>query len=172
MAQDSVYGGLYDKIRQSNVVSKIDYCIFLLDRMSAILSISDNERFISVNNKIKNILSNTPNSEKAEDIIALTRQDNCAPEGGFDDGPSLEYYIGCYFETAWSLAKFIRTQHDDEFIDFCDLYETMVLSVAKNVGAEIEEMDTEEVTAHFTSGRSENEVFKKFSEVLRSGHVK
>jgi len=164
---ESLYTQLYLNLSRSSEFSKLDYATFLLNRVSPILVASGDKVASDFEREIREILLIAPDKAGADKIDLRVAE--YLTEDNYDDPPSPLYYFGSYFEMAGSLAAFIQTPSDEQFLIFCQFYEMLIVGAERMLGEDdMWPLDEKEITDHFTKGTNDNTAFTKFAAALAS----
>ena len=171
MFESSAYATHYLTICKTIKLSKMDYCLYILDRISLILDVAD-IRFRKINDEIHHILATSPGIKGAKKICSMCTESYVFPEGDYPPSPALEFYVGSYFETAAYFAKFLEKPSDDTFLDFCEVSQTMINAAYHNFGHTITDLDDREIIDHFINGTNKNQAYKRFVKAVVSRKIK
>ena len=68
LLSQSLYSELYLRLAETHNLTKLDYAIFLLNRVSPILASVNSKHWLDIERDIREILSTSPNSEGAKII--------------------------------------------------------------------------------------------------------
>jgi len=160
---ESIYAELYLKLAKASGLTKLDYAIFLLNRVSPILASVNSKHLLDIEREIREILSNSADTNGAKRIVSRLMEFDTQEA----NPPAPLYYCGAYIEMADRLTRFMTTSSTDEFIIVCQDYESLSGSADDMIGeGDMWSLDEKEITDHFTKGANDNTAFTKFAAAL------
>jgi len=163
ISSESIYAELYLKLAKASGLTKRDYAIFLLNRVSPILASVNSKQLLDIEYETRTILSRSPDATGAKKIVSRLMEFDTQEA----DPPAPLYYCGAYIELADRVTRFIATPTDEAFVFVCEQYE-MLVSGAESIVREGDmwPLDEKEITDHFTKGTGDNTAFTKFAASL------
>jgi len=162
---ESLYTQLYLRLSQLSGLSKLDYATFLLNRVSPILAVSGDKAALEFEREIREILSTAPDKAGADKMDQHAAE--YLTEDNYDDPPSPLYYFGSYFEMTGALAAFIQSPSDEQFLIFCQYYESLTVGAERMLGeGDMWPLDEREIINHYVNRANDNTVFTKFAAAL------